>query len=106
MRLACVSWIAVFSLSGFIWTMVTTGVFSRMNSPGCTSRSETEPATGALMAESASFFWASSSAVRRGRLQTVRRIERCLVVGFGHFQARVGGVALDLRQKPAAVQLP
>jgi hypothetical protein len=47
---------AVFSLSGLICTIVATGVFSRMYSPGCTRRSATEPLTGALMAASFSFF--------------------------------------------------
>src|SRR5207247_8350690 len=34
------SWMAVFSLRGFIATIVTTGMFSRMNSPGCTRSEE------------------------------------------------------------------
>ena len=63
--LAYFSWTPVRSFSGFIWTIVATGVFSRMNSPGWTRRSETEPATGARIAASSSFFCASSYAARR-----------------------------------------
>jgi hypothetical protein len=40
--------------------MVTTGVPSRMYSPGWTRRSAIEPETGARMSASASFFCASS----------------------------------------------
>ena len=68
---------------------VATGVFSRMNSPGWTSRSETEPATGARMTASATFFCASSHDARRScrlRLQAVDGVERGLIVRLGDLQ--------------------
>ena len=77
--------------------MVATAVFSRMNSPGCTSRSDTEPATGARMTASSSFFCASSyggPAILQARLQAAHGVEGGLVVGLADLQPRFGRVTV------------
>jgi hypothetical protein len=100
------SWTPVRSFNGSTWTIVATGVRSPMNSPTCTSRSETTPEMGARTTASASFF--ARERTRRGgpsrRLLAADVVDRGLVGGLGHFQARLGRLQIDRRQDAARGQ--
>ena len=82
--------------------MVATGVFSRMNSPGCTRRSETEPATGALIDGVGQLLLrqlVGGAAILQAGLQAADGVERRLIVRLRDLQPRLGGVAIGLRQQ-------
>ena len=108
MMAAFFSWMAVFSLSGFICTIVATGVFSRMNSPGWTRRSETEPLTGALIDGVIQFLLGEligRAPILQARLEAAHVVDRGLVVRLRDLQTGFGCVAVGLGQETAAVQL-
>ena len=79
-----------------------------MNSPGCTRRSETEPATGALIDRVGQLLLrqlVGGAAILQAGFEAADGVERRLIVRLRDLEARFGGVAIDLRQQAAPAQL-
>ena len=103
------SWTAVLSLSGFIWTIVTTGVLSLMNSPTCTRRSLIAPPTGALITASWQLLLSEFDrrpTILQGGFQALDRLQSGLVCRLRNLDPGLDRIEISLRDELLAHQHP